>query len=180
MPNALQQNNTPPPAPNPNSQDQNGLISAPMNSGPSPMAQQGGQQAPPQPSHAETVAALRHFDAIKKELQTLLKIETLGKADIKSQIIEGTTQLVGNRIITPAQAVMQLATVPTSPADQKKWVETHFMQTMQAENAVLDHHRAGQPGLGNYDIENAIHEPEGEQDHIGTMAGMMNTHYGNG
>lgn len=174
MANALQQGNTPPPAPNPQGQDQNGLQPSPMNSGPSPMAGQGQQQAPA-PTHAQTVAALRHFDAIKKELETLLKIPTLGKSDIKSQIIEGTTKLVGDRILTPAQAVMELSKVPDNPIEQKKWVQQNYMQTMQAENAVLEHHRAAFAGTdGQQDQQ---YDPE---QHAMHMDGLMSHYKGNG
>lgn len=138
MANSLEAAN--PAAPNPNENANNAL-------------QQGGQQqqqsaAPAPPTHAQTVAALRHFDAIKNELTTILKNPTLGKADVKSQIIDGVTKLVSERMMKPADAVIQLSQVPTDPLQQKKWAQTQFSQAMQAEQAILAHHAQGFAGQG--------------------------------
>jgi hypothetical protein len=97
-------------------------------------------QAPlPAPSHAQTVAALRHFHAIQVQLDQLLKNPDLGKSSVKSQIIDGTTRLVSERILSPAEAVSQLAKVPEDPQAQRKWVQTMLQQTYQANEAVLAH-----------------------------------------
>ena len=45
------------------------------------------QQAPA-PNHAQTVAALRHFYMIGKELRGLLADPNVGKSDIRSALIE--------------------------------------------------------------------------------------------
>lgn len=131
---------------------------------------------PPAPTHGQTVAALRHFNAILGQLMTLLKNPDLGKADVRSQIIDGITQLVSERIMPPAQAVAQLATVPDKPLDQRKWAEQQFQQTVQAQSAVLDHHRTQTVGTGNYDLENMLHE-SAPDDHLGTIKAMMQAHY---
>lgn len=104
--------------------------------------------APPPPSYEQTVAALRHFDAVKSELNTLLNNPALGKSDVKSQIIDGTTRLVGERFMSPEEAVIQLSKVPTDPLAQRKWLQTTLAQTQQSENAVLDHYGIGNPHLG--------------------------------
>lgn len=105
---------------------------------------QGAPQAPPPPpSHQQTVVALRHFSAIEKELGGLLADPDLGKADMKSQIIDGATKLVAGGILTPVQAVTQLGAVPTRPYDQKAWLEKNFSQAVQAQQMVLAHHAAG-------------------------------------
>ena len=143
----------PPPAPNPQPsqtpQGNAGLMGAPMPGPMSPAAGAGAPQGPPPaPSHGQTVAALRHFSALEKELTTLLKDPDLGKADIKSKVIDGATKLVSTGIMAPAEAVMELGTFPERPFDQRKWIEQHFIQTIQAASNVLDHHRvafAGQP-----------------------------------
>lgn len=164
MGNALSQDAGAPPAPNP----QPGGV---PQGGPAPGPQQAPQ--PPAPSHQQTVAALRHFDVIKKELLGLLKNPDIGKSDIKSDIIDGATKLVGMGIFSPANAVQQLASVPDRPFDQKQWVEQHLVQAIQASNAVLDQHRqafAGQPapppGAPQYHPDN--HQP--------IIAGLMK-HY---
>ena len=114
--------------------------------GPSPGQQQAPAGPPPAPSHQQTVAALRHFAALERELTTLLKDPDLGKADLKSKIIDGTTGLVAGGYLTPAAAVTELGTVPERPFDQKKWLEQHFIQTIAAANQVLAHHQAAFPG----------------------------------
>jgi hypothetical protein len=106
------------------------------------------QAAPPPPTHAQTVAALRHFDAVKGELETLLKNPALGKSDVKSQVIDGVTKLVSERILSPAQAVIQLSQVPTDPIAQRKFIQQQMMQTVQAEHAIIAHHAAGFAGQG--------------------------------
>ena len=146
MPNALSALSGPPPAPNPDPQGQpsGGM---PMTAlGPSPGQQHASAGPPPAPSHQQTVAALRHFAAIERELTTLLKDPDLGKADLKSKIIDGTTGLVAGGYLTPAAAVTELGTVPERPFEQKKWLEQHFQQTIAAANQVLGHHQAAFPG----------------------------------
>jgi hypothetical protein len=144
-----------------------------------PGMQQPGQQQAPAPTHGQTVAALRHFNAILGELKGLLENPDLGKANLKSTIIDGMTKLVAERIIPPAAAVTQLAAVPDEPFQQAQWAKNHYAQTVQAQAAVLDHHRQSAMGTGNYDLENALHEDESDPDsHMETMQGTMAQHYG--
>lgn len=167
MPGALQAGG-PPPVPQP---QQNAALGQ---GGPAP---QPGQpqvpQAPPAPTHAQTVAALRHFQAIVSELRTLASNPDLGKSDIRDAFIDGMTKLVADRMVAPPQAVQQLSTIPDKPLDQKKWVMTHMQQTLQARDAVLVHHAAafaGQP---------AQEAPDADQ-HMQDISGMMQQHYGQG
>lgn len=148
---------------------------------PMPVPQQPAQQqqpqapaVPPAPTHAQTVATLRHFRAVATELEGLLSDPDLGKADLRSKIIDGASKLVADRIIPPAEAVSTLATVPDRPYDQRVWLQKQMAQAMQARDAVLMHHGmafAGQPQ--DQDAGN----PE---DHMATMQGMMSAHYGSG
>lgn len=135
------------------------------------------QAAPPQapaPTHQQTVAALRHFGAIKTELEGLLKDQALGKSSIKSSIIDSTTKLVAERIISPAQAVMQLGHVPDNPIEQRKWITTMMEQTAQAANAVLDHHAAGQNGTTDWAQEAGSdpYHPDDHMKHMGALTSM--------
>lgn len=161
MPNPL--SSAPPAAPQ--QTPQNGL-QPPQ----SPQGVQGAQpqQAPAPPSHAETVAALRHFDAIKSELTPLLANPALGKSDLKSQIIDGTTKLVSERIISAATAVQQLSQVPTDPLEQRKYLQNMMAQTMQAENAIVEHHRNTNLGSGDWATEAAKHtgSPDNHMDEM--------------
>lgn len=139
MGNPLDSFGTSPPAPNPDAGDGNSL-------------QQGAssrpQRSPAPPDHAQTVAALRHFDEIKSELGILLKNSSLGKSSIKSQIVDGCTSLVSKRIISPAEAVIQLSKVPDDPIEQRKMLQQQMMQTVQAERAIIAHHGSGFAGQG--------------------------------
>jgi hypothetical protein len=166
MPNAL--SDTMPPVPNPQPQDQS------QPGGPGQAA-----AANPAPSHAQTVAALRHFQAINTQLEGLLKNPDLGKTNIKSSIIDAVTKLVADRIISPGQAVIQLGNVPDRPFEQKAMLGKMFAQNMQAEIGVLDHHRAATPGTGIWPVESALHVSEPDR-HMETMGGMMSQHYGGG
>lgn len=154
-----------PPQPNP---DQQGALSGGGPAGqsaPSPSAQQ------PAPSHQQTVAALRHFAAIGKQLEVALKDPDLGKADIRGKIIDGMTTLVADRIIDPRDAVSQLTSFPDRPFEQKQWLMQHLQQTMAARNAILDHHRVSNLPAG------APPETPSGDDHMQQMAGLMAAHY---
>ena len=168
MPSPLQSDMTPPPVPAQPNAIQQGGGAQPM--GPQQGAPQGAQQAPPAPTHAQTVAALRHFTALKRELTVLLKNPDLGKADMKSAIIDGVTKLVADRIVPPAAAVQKLAMVPDTPFQQKKWIEQDYAQIMKAENMVLAHHAAAFAGQGP--------QPPADPDsHMQDVQGMMASHY---
>ncbi len=123
----------------------------------------------PAPNHAQTVAALRHFDAINKQLKVLLANPNLGKTNIRSSVIDSVTNLVGQRIISPTQAVQQMTSFPDKPFDQKMWLGKMLQQNMMAEMAVLVHHGDhvpdGQPQEANPD------------NHMQDMASMMADHY---
>lgn len=155
-------------------------ISAPAlgnGQGPQPgpgMPAQGGQQQPgmppPAPTSAQTVAALRHFAAITKELESALKDPDIGKADIKSKLIDGMTRLVGGRIMSAGQAVSQLATLPERPFEQKQWVMNHMQQAMQARDFVIGHHAAAFAGAG----PEAAPHPD---NHMQDITAMQQAHY---
>lgn len=147
MPGSLSALSGAPPAPNPISSQPQGMGGPLSGAAPAGAPGQGAPQAPPPPpSHQQTVVALRHFSAIEQELRGLLADPDLGKADMKSQIIDGATKLVAGGILTPVQAVTQLGAVPTRPYDQKVWLEKNFSQAVQAQQMVLAHHAAGFAG----------------------------------
>ena len=170
--NALTQGYGAPPAPNPDPQSTSGggnALGGPMASpGPTngvapnipPQAQA------PAPNHQQTVAALRHFSAIEKELTVLLADPSLGKSDLKSKIQDGAVGLVKDGILTPVQAVTMLGTVPDEPFKQKQWLETHFQQATQAATAVLAHHQAAFAGQA---VDTTPPNPD---DHATTMQSL--------
>lgn len=154
-----------------------------LQQGPAPQgAPQGGPQGappPPPPSHAQTVAALRHFDAIKGELHKLLKDPELGKSDLKAKIIDGMTILVSNRMVPATQAVTQLASVPSDPIKQRQWASALMQQTTQAENVILDHYGQGNPSLGDVHGHVAGMDHGSGDDHLNHMA-ALHTNYSRG
>ncbi len=173
MANALSMESAaPPPQPQQNAAG-NAFAQGPQAAGGGPPP----QQAPPL-THQQAVAALRHFDAIARELEHFLKDPDLGKVDIKDKVIEGTTKLVANRMIKPAEAVQQLGTFPADPIMQRKWVQEHFQSVVMAQNAVLDHHAASNPGTGDWAIE-AEKSKSKPDTHMDDMASIM-THYKGG
>lgn len=135
---------------------------------PAPAQQQAAQ---PAPSHAQTMASLRHFSEINQEIMPILKNPELGKADLKSQIIDAVTKLVSSRIVTPAAAVMQLAAVPDKPREQKAWAMNLYRQNQQASAVILEQHRKAFGGQSDNPADE--YNPDNHIDH---MNGVM-THY---
>ena len=125
----------------------------------------------PAPSYGETVTALRHFRAVIQKLKSLLTNPDLGSSDIKSLVIDGVTDLVADRMMTPGDAISELSDFPTRPFDQKTWVQQNLVQAMQARNAVLAHHAAAFGG-----VVNPVAPPNPDH-HMTIMAGMMKRHY---
>lgn len=143
MPNALNGGMPPPPQQETTPQG-NGMMPA----GQAPGGPQQQPATPSPPTHEQTVAALRHFDAIKGAIAPLLADPALGKSDMKSKIIDGVTKLVAERIISAGTAVDQLSKVPADPLEQRKTLQAMMQQAQQAENNILDHYGHGNPSLG--------------------------------
>jgi len=126
----------------------------------------------PAPNHAQTVAALRHFSMIDKQLKALLNNPNLGKVDIRKSVIDSVTTLVGDRILSPTQAVQQMTSFPDKPFEQKQWLTNLATQNAAAEVAVLGHHGKAFAGQPDQPIPQNV-----EDSHMDTMAGMMADHY---
>jgi hypothetical protein len=147
--------------PSPRPQPQNGLVQQP--------------QPPPAPTHQQTVAALRHFDAVRSTWEKIAKNPEFGKSDLKKAIIDGASKLVADRIVKPDQAVTMLSVVPSNPFQQKKWVAEQIMHNQTAETMVLDHHRSAFYGTPDQDGQQA----STMDTHHDDLAGLMG-HYKNG
>lgn len=163
----------PPPAPRPQGMQPDTTPALNMPN-PSPLMPGAGgmQKQIPAPTHGQTVAALRHFSAITRELKALLSDPAVGRSSMKSQIIDGVTKLVQDRIISAPQAVEQLGGVPEAPFQQKQWLINHYEQSMQAAGAVLDHHWNAFRGAP----EESIDKSASPDDHMDQMSGLMG-HY---
>lgn len=173
MGNPLQSGLATPPAPNP-APPSNALQQDRGAPQAAPQQQQGG---PPPPSHQQTVAALRHFHAIIEEVQGILKDPAVGKSDMKSKIIDGTTKLVSERMLSPAAAVMQLSSVPDDPIKQRQWLQKMLNDTVQAANAVVDHHAAGNDGSLDWGAESQMKHPHPDE-HMDHMAALSRNYGG--
>ncbi len=170
MTNPLQSGMATPQAPEMQEPVQNSLQQGPAPQG-APQGPQGAPAGPPPPTHEQTVAALRHFHAIIEEVQHILKDPAVGKSDLKSKIIDGTTKLVSERMISPSQAVVQLSSVPEDPIKQRQWLQKMLNDTVQAANAVVDHHAAGNEGTMDWGIESKMIHPHAD-DHMGHMSAL--------
>lgn len=154
---------------------QQGLQGPPQGAQPGIPVQPQLQQAP-NPSPEQVEAGIRHFHAIVASLMPVAKDPELGKSDLKRKIIDSATQLVGERILSPAEAVAQLRDVPEKPFDQKKWVTDHIMGAQHGANYLLDHFRAANPGDGNWQQDIAQAKP-GNRDHHSHHMKALHDHY---
>jgi hypothetical protein len=170
-----QQFEMPPPAPNPQPEDPSS--SNPMapfqSTNPLQKLQGNGPVQPqqqmqmPAPDAAHAVAGLRHLGAIERATESLLRNPDLGKIDMKSTIIDGMTRLVADRMISPAQAVDQLTSVPPDPFGQRNWVLQHFVQAVTAQRFLISHHRAA--FSGQRDLQHG--HPDDHQQHVRGLMG---------
>jgi hypothetical protein len=85
--------------------------------------------------------------------------------------------LVADRILTPPHGVEFLGSVPDRPFDQKQMLMTQYVQHVQAESAVLQHHRQAFIGTQDYRTEQIMHG-DNSDDHAGVMNRMIASHYG--
>ena len=161
------------PQPDAAMQQANGVLGSGAMPSPPTVPGQGQAQQIPAPTHGQTVAALRHFDAIQTELAILLKDPAIGKSNLRSKIIDGVTKLVSDRIMTPGSAVAQLASVPDEPFQQRKWLEMHLLQSMVAKMKILSDHGKAFGGTP----ESQIDKTSSPDDHLADMQGVMG-HYG--
>lgn len=127
-------------------------------------------QAPP-PTYRQTLAAMRHFSALRREIAHVLKDPDVGKANLKGKIVDGISDLVADRILTPSEAVEQLSQVPPRPFDQKTWLQQQYINTHHAETMLLAHYRQGLAQSG--DDARTIDTSGGPDTHSQDMSGLV-------
>lgn len=111
----------------------------------------GGQpRQSPQLSHQMMVAAITHFQAVKKQLMRLATNPGLGKENIRPAIFNATADLLGEGFFTLPQLMNEIKSLPVDPPGQKKWVMQHLSNVTLAQQQVLDDHRATAQGTGNF------------------------------
>lgn len=128
-----------------------------------------GQPAPPAPTHAQALAALRHFAAIEQAISGLARDPALGKSSIKKQIVDAIAGLVANRIMSAPQAVQELSSVPERPFDQKQWLAQQFIAARQTRAQVAMDYARAHPG-------GAQDRTFNRDNHIDDMTGL-DAHY---
>jgi|SRR5581483_12406357 len=150
--------------------------SAPPDQSPGQNALLSGKQSVPAPTHEQTATALRHFRIVRNALRKLLENPDLGKTNIRPEMIDAMTGLIGDGIMEPANAVTQLSKLPDKPFDQKQAVEQMYADTIRAEIAVLDHHKTtNPPQYSEFALEHLRHVASGRE-HVHVMKGLM-AHY---
>lgn len=111
------------------------------------------QPQSPQLSHQMTVAAITHFQAVKKQLTRLAANPGLGKENIRPAIFNATADLLGEGFFTLPQLMNEIKSLPVDPPGQKKWVMQHLSNVTLAQHQVLDDHRANAQGSGDFASE---------------------------
>ncbi len=155
------------------------IAAAPPAPGPAPggsVAPGQPQQPPAPPTHEQTVAALRHFDAVKQQLGAILKDPAVGKSDMKSKIIDGVTRLVAEGFMPATAAVDELSKVPSDPLQQLHWAQAMMAQTKNAENNILDHYGMGNPHFGTVAEHMAMPIKNNRADHLDHIAAMTSNY----
>lgn len=142
-----------------------------------PVAPAGPPQPAP-PTHAQTVAALRHLHTINAEFEPILRDTDCGKVSVKSAIIDAAVKLVAERVVPQAAAVMLLSQVPDDPLEQRKWLTKFYQGNEQAANTVLEHHAAGGPQSLNWQQDQSGFTPHDQAGHMKTMDGVVSNYRG--
>lgn len=180
MANALGTETPPSPDPGGGNALSSGAVSGPAQPPAQAAGAPGGQPAPQGPTHAQMVAALRHFDAVRKELGIIAQDPALGKSNVKSKITDGVVRLVAGGIMQTTQAVDELSKVPDEPLLQMKWTKAMLAQAQAAENGILDHYGATAPHFGTVADHFADSADAGDpDDHHGHMKALAGI-YGGG
>lgn len=127
---------------------------------------------PAAPTYGQTLASMRQFSAIRRQLQRLMREPELGQVSVKGKIVDGIAELVADRILTAADAVQQLGNVPERPYDQKTWLAQQAQLTDEAERTVIAHYRQGIAGMAH----EAIDRTGDPSNHFADISALMQ-HY---
>lgn len=144
------------------------------------LLQQGGgapaQAGPPAPSHAQTVAALTHLQAVQKQMDALSRLPGIGKENVRPQIFDSIAELLSQRMFTLPQVMTEIKTIPADPPGQRNWVLAHLRQISEAQKQILMDHAQGNPGTGDLPTELAASQQDPAKSHT-DMMGELVGHY---
>lgn len=133
---------------------------------------------PPAPSAAQTLAAMKHFAVMKKNLERLMNDPAVGKSNVRPKIFDMAAKMLGDGFMTLPRLMNEIKTLPTDPTEQKKWLMKHLEQVTQAEQAVAVQHADAFPATGNphADFQSMIGDGEKGKEHADHMDDLV-THY---
>ncbi len=131
-----------------------------------------GANGQPSPNFHMTVAALKHMRMFERGWESLLKIDDIGKTDIKGSFIEMMAKMMGERIVSLPQTLQMMKGFPDNPLQQRQYVQEHYLRDKQAQEMLIAQHTAAFPN------PNGIRPPAlpRNSDHIGMMK-ELGDHY---
>lgn len=160
-------------------------IQAPGN-GSAPMGGAGGNplmallRGPSQPqmpvslTHDQVVAAMHYFTALDRALAPLLKDDRIGRENIRPKVFEAAASLMGEKILSLADVMNAIKTLPDDPIGQKKWVEQHLRTNALAQEKIIEDYRASE----DEDWMGASQNSKWSQDQLGDTMKSLVERYG--
>lgn len=137
-------------------------------------------QKRPQPTHAQVLAALHRFNAIRRVLKPILGDPDLGKKTVRPRLFDAAATLIGERMMTLPEVMNAMKDFPNDPQEQKIWLmRADQMQDMAEEKLVEDYRAsAGELGEGGWEGLTKDHgySTDKHGDHLKSLLG----HYGKG
>lgn len=130
-----------------------------------------GAQGQPSPNYHMTVAALKHMRMFAQGWEGLLKLDEIGKADIKGPFIEMMAKQMGEGLVSLPQTLQMMKAFPEDPLQQRQFVEQHYAKDRQAIVMLSAQFAQAFPGMSR-----PPPKPREGMDHIGMMTNLAK-HY---
>ncbi len=129
------------------------------------LLQQAKQQQQPQPlSYDQTMAAVHHLQAVEKVMKPLLTDPSIGKSNIRPKVFDACADLMGEQIMSLADVMNAIKTLPDDPVDQKKWVEKIVRTSAMGVQKVTDEFMQNENGLE--EAKSSQWSPDTHGDHM--------------
>lgn len=125
----------------------------------------------PQPTHAQTVAAMHRFSSVQRAMQEVVKDPQFGKGNIRPKLLDVASKLLGAKVLSLPDIMNTIKDLPEDPIKQKAFVEGILTNAAKAQMTILQHHRTAR-----IDGEPDEYDMSKQSDHIGGLMG----HYSNG
>jgi hypothetical protein len=108
------------------------------------------------PSHDQTMAAMHRFHEVQMRVKPLLSDPALGKENIRPRLFDVAADLLGRDIVSLPEIMSTIKELPSDPQKQKDFVFKVYQSAVQAQRRILDDHRAGTQGSGDWETEAAM------------------------